>query len=75
MRPQGLGQGRSPSVTMTAEGIMTERVMELDFELGEAAEVGGLRPGSEGHCRRPGLLEVGWDGGHYIPERIKDVCH
>ena len=64
MRPQGLGQGRSPSVTMTAEGIMTERVMELDFELGEAAEVGGLRPGSEGHCRRPGLLEVGWDGGH-----------
>lgn len=41
------------------------KVMELDFELGEEAEVGGLRDhsqrGTAGGCD---LLQVGWKGCH-----------
>lgn len=50
---------------MTGESVMKERVMELDFELGEEAEVGGLRDhsqrGTAGGCD---LLQVGWKGCH-----------
>lgn len=50
---------------MTGESAMKERVMELDFELGEEAEVGELRDhsqrGTAGGCD---LLQVEWNGCH-----------